>query len=372
MHKPLPVSPKTGGYKLKITLKDLGWQEFFEQQWDGTEHAIGRVVLEHKHTYRVVNEAGEWLGELTGKYRFEALNKKDFPAVGDWVVMTEYPAEKKAMIHEVLKRKSAFIRQAAGVKTEEQIVASNVDFVFLVNALNQDFNIRRIERYLLLAYESGAFPVIILTKRDLCDGLEEKLRQVEAIAPGVPIIAVNSLDGAGIAEIRALISRGTTIALLGSSGVGKSTLLNALMGEEVQKTAAIREEDSRGRHTTTHRELFFLPHGGLVIDTPGMREIQLWDGGDFLDTTFSDIEELARECRFSDCKHQTEPGCKIKEAIAVGDLDEARYKSYQKLQREIAFQEKRQKESLILAEKSKNKNIGKYRKTLSKQQGGKR
>lgn len=340
----------------KITLQELGWQEFFEKQTGVTEFSVGRVVLQHKYLYKVVNEEGEWLGDLTGKFSFQAATKKDFPAVGDWVVMTNYAAEGKAMIHKVLKRKSVFIRQAAGFKTEEQIVASNVDFVFLVNALNEDFNIRRLERYLLLAYESRAMPVIVLTKRDLCDNLEETLCQVEAITFGaVPVIAVNSLDGNGLDGVKALISNGTTIALLGSSGVGKSTLLNALMEEDVQKTSGIREDDSKGRHTTTHRELFVLPGGGLVIDTPGMRELQLSSGSQSIDTTFADIEQLIATCRFSDCGHRTEPGCKVKEALESGTLEVERYRSYQKLQREIAYQEKRQRESQIAAEKKQKR-----------------
>jgi len=335
-----------------ITLQELGWHGFFEEQCRETEFSVGRVVLVHKYLYRVVNEAGEWLAEPTGKFTFETITKKDFPTVGDWVLMTTYPAEGKAMIHQVLERKSMFIRQAAGLKTEDQVLAANIDFVFLVNALNHDFNIRRLERYLLLAYESRATPVIILTKRDLCDDLEEKLKEVETITFGaVPVVAVDNLTGIGLEEVRGLISKGTTIALLGSSGVGKSTLLNALMGEVVQETSDIREDDSKGRHTTTHRELFMLPDGGLVIDTPGMRELQVSGGSESMDTTFADIEELISGCRFSDCGHRSEPGCKIKESLSDGSLDYDRYRSYQKLQRELAYQEKRQKQQEMLMEK---------------------
>ena len=342
-----------------MTLQALGWQTFFEKQCVGTEFSVGRVVLQHKYLYRVVNEAGEWLAEPTGKFTFEAQTKKDFPAVGDWVLMTTYPDEDKAMIHQVLERKSVFIRQAAGFKTEAQIVASNVDFVFLVSALDDDFNKRRLERYLLLAYESRATPVIILTKQDLCDDLDEKLRQVEDITFGaVTVIAVSSLDGAGLEEVSAMISVGTTIALLGSSGVGKSTLLNALMGEDVQKTAGVREDDSKGRHTTTHRELFMLPGGGLVIDTPGMRELQVTSASDSMDATFADIEALISGCRFADCGHLSEPGCKVKAALDDGSLDVERYGNYQKLQKEIAYQEKRKRQNEMLEKKRRQKGKG--------------
>ena len=339
-----------------MTLQELGWQDFFEEQCGDTKLTVGRVVLQHKYLYRIVNEQGEWIGEPTGKFTFETLMKKDFPAVGDWVLMTTYPHEQKAMIHQVLQRKSVFMRQASGIKTEEQVVASNVDFVFLVNGLNHDFNLRRLERYLLLAYESRATPVIILTKRDLCDNLEEKLHQVEAITFGaVLVIAVSSLDGVGLEEVRDLISVGCTIALLGSSGVGKSTLLNALVGRDVQETSGIREGDGKGRHTTTHRELFMLPEGGLVIDTPGMRELQVAGGSDWIDTTFSDVEGLISACKFSDCQHHTEPGYKVKEALENGTLSADRYRSYQKLQREVAYQEKRQRENVLLMERKQQK-----------------
>ena len=341
------------------TLQELGWKDFFEQQCRETEFSVGRVVLQHKYLYRVLNEEGEWIAEPTGKFTFEATMKKDFPAVGDWVLMVTYPNEGKAMIHRVLTRKSVFVRQSAGLKTEDQIVASNVDYVFLVNALNHDFNLRRLERYLLLAYESGATPVVILTKRDLCDDIEEKLQQVESITFGaVPVIAVDNISGNGLEEVHELVTPGTTIALLGSSGVGKSTLLNALMGADVAATAGIREDDSKGRHTTTHRELFMLPDGGLVIDTPGMRELQLTGEDWALDSTFADIEQMIIECRFNNCTHGNEPGCKIQEALDNGSLCYDRYNSYEKLQRELAYQNKRQRQNEMIQERRSQKRKG--------------
>ena len=331
-------------------LEQLGWQEFFATQSENTEYKVGRVVLQHKYLYRVVNEQGEFLAEPTGKFTFDALTKKDFPSVGDWVLMTTYPNEGKAMIHEVLKRKSVFVRQAAGGKTEDQIVVSNVDYVFLVNSLNHDFNLRRLERYLLLAYESGAKPVIILTKMDLCEDLEDKLAAVETVTFGaVPVVTVDSTTGNGFEGVFEFIAPGTTVALLGSSGVGKSTLLNRLMGEDLQDTGGIREDDSKGRHTTTHRELFLLPSGGIVIDTPGMRELQV-TGSAEMESAFGDIEALIAGCRFSDCGHVSEPGCMVNAALDDGTLDVSRYESYLKLQREIAYVEKRQRQQEMMLE----------------------
>ena len=343
------------------TLQELGWQAFFADQTKNTELTIGRIVLQHKYLYRVSNPDGQWLAEPTGKFTFEALSKKSFPAVGDWVLMTVYPNEGKALIHHVLTRKSVFMRQAAGLKTEEQIVASNVDYVFLVNSLNQDFNLRRLERYLLLAYESGASPVIILTKQDLCFDLEDKLQQVNAITFGaVPVVAVDNISGCGIEGVRKLIPPGATVALLGSSGVGKSTLLNQLMGVDIQDTGAIRSDDSKGRHTTTHRKLFILPGGGIVIDTPGMRELQV-TGNAEMESTFADIDILITACRFNNCTHGNEPGCQVKRALEDGSLDEGRYESYLKLQREIAYQEKRQRQQEIIMEKRVQKKKGSKR-----------
>lgn len=348
------------------TLQELGWQDFFENQMENNEFSVGRIILEHKHMYRVVNEDGEWLAELSGKFIYNAIRKIDFPAVGDWVVIQTIPDEKKAIIQTVLERKSQFVRQAAGSKFEEQVVASNVDYIFIVNALNHDFNVRRIERYLLLAYESGANPVIVLTKKDLCEDINLKIEEVNSVAFGVPIYAVSNMTGDGVDEIKGLITTGVTVALLGSSGVGKSTLLNSLMDLEVQKTSDIREDDSKGRHTTTHRELFQLPTGGLVIDTPGMREIQLWDGSQSIGTTFSDIDELSETCRFSDCSHESEPGCSVRQALNDGTLSNDRFQSYLKLQREIDFQARKVDPALARNEKEKWKKMSKQIKSINK------
>lgn len=299
--------------------------------------------------YKLYTEAQEVLAEISGKFRFEVLEQEEYPAVGDWVVISLRAEEKRATIHKVLPRKSKFSRKVAGLETREQIVAANVDKVFLVNALNRDFNIKRIERYLIMAWESGADPVIILSKADLCDDLEEKLMEVERTAVGVPIHVISTVDGRGLDELNQYLIPGRTIALLGSSGVGKSTLINHLAQKELQKTNEVREYDDRGRHTSTSREMFVLDSGTIMIDTPGMREIQMWSGEDGLTEAFEDIEKLAARCKFTDCKHKKEPGCAVREAIENGKLSSERFESYIKLQKEIRIAERKQ----ALVEKSK-------------------
>lgn len=300
----------------------------------------GRVLLEHKNLYRVMTNEGEWLCSLSGKFKFDH-GREAFPAVGDWVVLEQMPGEEKGIIQDVLPRSSQFSRKAAGLTTEIQLIAVNVDYVFLVMSLNHDFNLRRLERYLLAAWDSGATPVVVLTKKDACDDLAFYINEVESIAFGVDVFAVSSVTGEGIDSLANLLSGSKTGALLGSSGVGKSSLINALSGEEVMVVNNIREDDSKGRHTTTHRELTLLPEGGLLIDTPGMREFQLWDTSDGISASFQDIEELADGCRFRDCKHEKEPGCAIQEAIYTGALKQERYKSYVKLMRELAHIERK-------------------------------
>ncbi|OQR56139.1 ribosome small subunit-dependent GTPase A [Bacillus sp. CDB3] len=343
-------------------LESFGWDSFFENQAVEKDYEVGRILLEHKHIYRIICNDGEYMAELSGKFRHEAITKGDYPTVGDWVYIKKIENEKKAIIHRIFQRRSSFSRQEAGTRTEEQIIAANVDYLFLVNALNHDFNVRRMERYLLLAYESGAMPIIVLTKSSLCEDVEQKIAETEAVAIGVPIFVVDSLAYVGIESLQQFVSLGKTIALVGSSGAGKSTLLNALTGTVVAKTGDIREEDSKGRHTTTHRELFQLPSGGLVIDTPGMRELQLWEGSGAIQTTFSDIEDLANTCHFRDCKHDGEPGCAVRGAIDNGIIPVERLLSYKKLQRELAYVMRKQNITLARAERDRWKKISKQHK----------
>ncbi len=341
-------------------LTSLGWSEFFEgafQPHRQQGHFAGRVVVEERGAYRLYTEQGELSARVRGKLRFDSESAADFPAVGDWVSLFRRERDGLAQIHAVLPRRSKFSRKAAGANSEEQVVAANVDTVFLVQGLDHDFNLRRLERYLVAAFESNATPIVILSKADLCNDVESKILEAESVAPGTPVHAISSVTGSGLEEIDRYVRPGVTVAFLGSSGAGKSTLINRIVGEEVQKTAEVRKHDSRGRHTTTHRELLVLKTGGLLIDTPGMRELQLWDAGGSLSEAFSDVESIAAACYFTDCRHQNEPGCAVREALADGSLDAARYESYVKLERELEYLDSRMDERLNLKRKSREKKI---------------
>jgi len=292
---------------------------------------------------------------VSGRLRHAASGRADFPAVGDWVGIDTPPGDGDARIRAILPRVSRFSRRAAGNPTEEQVVAANIDVVFLVSGLDGDFNPRRIERYLVTAWESGASPVILLNKADLVEDAEATVSEVAALAQGVPVHAVSAtrpeLLDAAIDRVRGYLPRGRTGALLGSSGVGKSSIANALLGEARLRTHDVRESDSRGRHTTTGRQLVLLPGGGILIDTPGMRELQLWETGEAVAGAFADVDALADECRFRDCRHRAEPGCAVLAAVAAGMLPEARLESFRKLQGEQAYQERQQDERARLDNK---------------------
>ncbi|MFN0121622.1 MAG: ribosome small subunit-dependent GTPase A [Blastocatellia bacterium] len=298
----------------------------------------GRVIIEYNNFYRVITAAGETLAQCAGRLKHAAASRAELPAVGDWVGLRIREGKDEATIQAVTPRHSRFLRKVAGSKTDAQVVAANVDTIFLVTSLNLDFNPRRIERYLASVRESGASPVIVLSKADLCEDeslVDECLAGMRAAAGGAPVHAVSIVTGAGMAELAEYLTPGQTIALAGASGVGKSSLINFFAGTDLQKTREVREHDDRGMHTTTHRQLLLLPGGALALDTPGMREMQLWDADQGVQQTFEDIEALALHCRFSNCQHQNQPGCAVRAALASGGLDSGRYENYIKLQEEL-------------------------------------
>jgi ribosome biogenesis GTPase len=325
-----------GSFRLPA-LESLGWNDRLRALYEpfaGDDVVAGRISIQHRGAYDVLTERGELRCELPRRLVHEAETTADLPVVGDWVVVSPGSEDGTGTVTAVLPRRTKLSRKTAWQAAEEQVLAANVDVAFLVTSLNEDLSPRRLERYLILAWESGASPAIILTKADLHLAPEAAVADVEKIAGGVPVLAISSLTGEGLDEVRALLGAGLTAVLLGSSGVGKSTLVNTLAGEELFATQEIRS-DGKGRHTTSHRELVQLPTGALVIDTPGIRELQLWVADDGIDEAFEDVTELFGHCRFSDCAHDREPGCAVRAALAAGTLAADRWDSYVKLEGEI-------------------------------------
>ena len=345
-------------------MQALGWNHFFQQQMvEAWAHLIpARVCRQDINQYHLLTVNGPLTGQIPGRLRQQTSSKADLPCVGDWVLVSRIKGgdQGQVVIEVVLNRRSKFSRKEAGLVADEQIIAANMDAVFIVNGLDEDFNPNRIERYLLLTRDSGALPVIVLNKRDLCadeQELNHKLKQLDIIARGTSIFAVSALSGAGIDALRKYIQPGTTCALIGSSGVGKSTIINSLIGYTRFNTGAVRASDGKGRHTTTFREMIQISGGGLIIDTPGMRELQVWADEFSLNQSFADIEALSRQCRFADCGHQNEPDCAVMAAIKHGDLAAERLNHYRKFRRELTHLEERHDASARVGKKPKRKRL---------------
>lgn len=360
------------GWRVTDDLIELGWDEGWAAAFAagaGESLIPARVTIEYNHIYRGVSPAGELGLQHAGRLRHRALARSQLAAVGDWVAVRPVPGEAAGTIEAVLPRRSRFSRKVAGELTEEQIVAANIDTVFLVMGLDGDYNPRRLERYLLVAHESGAAPVVLLNKADLATNLAGVLAEIPALARGAPVHVISARTGQGLGDVLRHLGPGRTGALLGSSGVGKSTLINALVGEARLATQDVRASDSRGRHTTRHRQLIVLPGRGLLIDTPGMREIQLWDvAADATRDAFDDILKLAEDCHFSDCRHKDEPRCAVQAAVADGRLAADRLASFLKLQDELtSLQSRRGARALI--EKRRARTLGKALKAYQKRRG---
>jgi len=367
-----------------MDLKNIGWDAFFESHLERImknakydyKFLVGRVSAVHSNLCQVLTEGGEMAAQVSGKVRDNINNEligsdgenpdAGFPAVGDWVVMIHDQQHNSGIIRMILPRKTKFSRNAAGTVSQEQVIAANMDYAFIVAGLNADLNPSRIERYLVTAWNSGAVPVILLNKADLYPDAGEKAAEIEGIAPGVAIHAISAINQDGLQQLDQYLNRGRTAVFIGSSGVGKSTIINRLLGKDIIKVMEISDYKDKGLHTTTRREMYLLENGGIVIDTPGMRELQLWEGEGGLSGTFADIEEIAARCRFKDCRHQNEPNCAVRAALESGEIAPARYKNYQKLQRELKYQESRNDAKARMEQSRKWKNIAKARRQLNR------
>ncbi len=332
-----------------MTLESLGWTDAraseFARLTEGKADLFpGRIAVEYNQLLRVYVEGGEWEAVVSGRMKHKATRRAELPAVGDWVVLRRRGDGPRAAVVDVMPRAGCFSRKVAGAVTDEQVVAANIDVAFIVTSLDADFSPRRIERYLLLARDGGVLPIVLLTKPDMCADVPARVAEAVAVAGNAPVQVVNPRTGEGMPDVLAHVTRGRTYALLGSSGVGKSTIVNRLVGSDVRKTQEVRAEDAKGRHTTTHRELVEVPMGGWLVDTPGMRELQLWEVTGGFRLAFDDIEAVAAGCHFSNCRHRDEPRCAVKGAVETGVLTPDRLASYRALQDELRHLESQQTE----------------------------
>jgi ribosome biogenesis GTPase / thiamine phosphate phosphatase len=349
-------------------LSDLGWSDFFARPFAAHEAEglhPGRLLTQEKLLYLVHDGSADLAAELSGRFRHEAEQHGGFPAVGDWVAIKPqgtgavllggkpglYPARPHAIIHALLPRRSVISRKVPGAATVEQVIAANVDTLFLVAGLDQEFSPRRIERYVAAMLGSGATPVVVLNKTDICPDPAAAVGQLGPLQAMVPVLQVSAASGTGLDAIRSYVRMGETVAFVGSSGVGKSTIINRLLGTERQQTGEVSKAVGKGRHVTTRRELIPIPGGGLLMDTPGLRELQIWGEESNLEGAFEDIEALARECRFRDCRHDNEPGCAVRAALEAGTLDIERLHNFEKMQRELRFLARRQKWAKMMKHK---------------------
>ncbi len=351
-----------------LNLEDLGWNSYFQNKSAGhqNENLIpARVIFFSRGIYRLASEKGELWAEIAGSLRHNTLRSEDLPVCGDWVLADNPIKENHTMIRFLLPRKTMFARQQAGTTPGQQVVAANVDMVGLVSGLDSDFNLRRIERYLAIAWESGAQPVIVLNKADICTEVQDRFAEASSLSPGVPVWIVSAENGRGMEDLLNCIGRGQTLALLGSSGVGKSSIVNRLLGKSIQEVRETDSDTGRGMHTTASRQLFLLPSGSLIMDTPGMRELQAWSVDSGLDAVFEDIQALAEGCRYRNCSHQSEPGCQVCAAVARGELDAGRLANYFKLSKEAHYIELKNTHSASWVERERWKKVAKQARKLT-------